>query len=151
LRALQLGVLGVRRLARVAKLVPVAALQRRRSLMRGVPIAERHADLEAAPWIVQELAARDLVVARLAPCGREVPVGPLRHRCPHHHVAPSSPMLSLPWNDGITRSRSPGNRNGRPSARSIAARLTTHRAGTSTRTYAPRSRTVTFGLSSRIA
>src|SRR5262249_2825322 len=91
---------------------------------------------------------RDVVRRRNAALALEVPVRSPRHS---DHTASSSVISSLPLNDGITRSRSDGSANGAPLAASIASRVTTHRRGTSTRTYAARSSSTTCSLSLRIA
>src|SRR4051794_11479382 len=118
--------------------------------------------LEPVRVVVVQGRADDLVLGRQPPAHHEPGVGLVpgrtggRHHegagsLASHHTAPSSLRRILPANDDIVTSRSPGKWTVEPVVASTAARDNRHTLGTSTRRYAPSSRTSTPSFSSSIA
>src|SRR5580693_5436212 len=152
-RVLQLNVTVVGSPARVGELLPVAGAQRGAFPVAVVPGDHRVGgrQLESHRVVVVEIGAHQLILERDAAARREPAVG-LAARRPGHlparHTASSSVSRSTPVNDDITSSRSPGNWMARPVAASSPARDSRQTRGTSTRKYAPSSRTSTSMFSS---
>src|ERR1700712_4264842 len=63
---LQLGVACVDGLARIAKLLPIAAAQRRSLLILLVPLLERYIDFEAILRVIEQVGRNQLILARHA-------------------------------------------------------------------------------------